>query len=485
MKEFLSKIVHYTAGNLFQKIILLIFLPIFTHFLVPEEYAVYTNLVIFISFASLLYYLGFQQAIFSYFYQQKTTDYTFTLISSIIITIISVGVVLSVVVVLFRTQISGLLLRSEEYSDLMIWVSMILFFDVISGMILSILNMMERSKQYVIIGNSKHLLFFIIIVIAAIFSKITVRNIFILMTVTSGVGMLIALSSINAIMRDFRRDLHTPVRYSFSLVKKLLSFGLIMIPGTLAMLILKVSDRYMITYLSAGSLHDVGIYAIGYRIGMIITFLNSIVSLVYFPYAMKIADREDAKSSYRHVFNYYVLAAGLLGILVLLFSPELFKIFIDPAYKKAIPIVVFGVVSNYLYGIFNIVNLNFYVKKRAKNIALAVGAGAVLNIGLNFFLIPRYGIYGAGIASVIAFACILVINFIAAEKVYPVGYNPWMILIITVVLCITSLMNFFVDYQLYQTFLKILLILILIYLFFKYSTRSHIISNILEGLRSS
>ncbi len=485
MKEYFSKIVHYTAGNLFQKIILLIFLPIFTHYLVPEEYAIYTNLMIFISFASLIYFLGIQQAIFSYFYQKKTPEYHYTLISSIIITLICIGVVLSLLIIIFRNDLSILLLRSSQYSYLFVWVSVILFFDVIYGIVLSILNMMEYSKQYVLVGNSKHVLLLVLIIAIAIISKVSVKNIFIMMMITSGVAMLIALFSMISIIRSFRKQIDSASIYSFALMKKILSFGVIMIPGTLAMLILKVSDRYMLTYLSAGALYDVGIYAIGYRIGMIITFLNSIVSLVYFPYAMKIASQENAAKSFRKVFNYYIIAGGLLGILILLFTHEFFKIFIDSAYASAIKIVVFGVISNYLYGIFNIVNLSFYIRKKAKNIALAVGIGALLNIALNFILIPRYGIYGAGIASIISFALILLINFVAAEKLYPVGYNALIVIFITLALGIVSIMNFLVDYHLYQTFVKIVFIGILTYFFVRYSRRSKAISEIFQGLKSS
>ena len=407
MKEYIEKILHYTAGNLLQKIILLILLPVFTHFLVPEEYAVYTNVVVFISFASLIYFLGFQQAIFSYFYEKKTPEYHYTLISSIFITIIFFGIILSMLIIIFRVELSQLILRTKAFSNIMLWVSMILFFDVVYGMVLSILNMMERSKQYILVGNFKHVLLLILLVVAAISSRFNLKTIFILMTISSGCAALVAVSVMGSIMRGLSQNSKSKKIFSYPIMKRLLSFGLVMIPGTFAMLILKVSDRYMLTYLSARSLYDVGIYAIGYRIGMIITFLNSIISLVYFPYAMRVAEDSNAKNSFRKVFNFYVIFGGLIGFSVILFSPEIFKIFIDSRYHEAIKIVVFGVISNYLYGIFNIINLSFYVKKKAGNIALAVGLGAILNIVLNFMLIPQYGIYGAGIASIIAFALIV------------------------------------------------------------------------------
>ena len=179
MKEYVEKILHYTAGNLLQKIILLVLLPVFTHFLAPQEYAVYTNIVVFISFASLLYFLGFQQTLFSYFYQEKTPEYHFTLISSIFIVIIAFGIVLSILIIGFRVELSQIILRTKDFAHIMLWVSVILFFDVIYGMVLSILNMMELSKQYILVGNFKHVLFFVLLVVAAIASKFSLDTIFI------------------------------------------------------------------------------------------------------------------------------------------------------------------------------------------------------------------------------------------------------------------------------------------------------------------
>jgi len=98
---------------------------------------------------------------------------------------------------------------------------------------------------------------------------------------------------------------------SLSRIKTLLAFGIIMIPGTLAMISLRLSDRWMLTYFSPNSLYDVGIYAVGYKIGMIITIVNSLVSLVCFPYAMKIKDPKSAK----RFLQKYLIIMYSLGVL--------------------------------------------------------------------------------------------------------------------------------------------------------------------------
>ena len=124
------------------------------------------------------------------------------------------------------------------------------------------------------------------------------------------------------------------------------------------------------------------------------------------------------------------------------------------------------------------------MKKRAGNIALAVGLGAILNIVLNFLLIPEYGIYGAGIASILAFGLIVVFNFIIAEKTYPVGYNFILVIIPVIILLLIAAIPFFVHYELYQTFVKIGLLCIVSIISYKYFKRIATISQILHQSES-
>ncbi len=459
MKKYLRKTLEYTAGNLFNKLLLLLLLPIFTHLMVPEEFAIYANLMIFISFASLIYFLGLQQSLFSYFHHERTNEYKYSLISSIYITIVTIGIILSLLIICFRSQLSLLIVRTELYENLFVWISLILLFDLICGMTLSILNIMEKSANYVLLSIVRNVLFLILVIRSIITKQFSINNLFIYLTISSICSALISSLNIFKILNDLSLEKLKKKIFSFSIIKSPLKFGIIMIPGTIAMIILRVFDRYMLTYLSANSLYDVGIYAVGYRIGMIMQFLVSMVSLVYLPYAMRIADKSNAKESYKNIFKYFVIFGGILGTVVIFFSSEIFYLFIDKAYSEGIKIVFFSVISNFLLGVFNIINISFYIKKKAGNITLAVGIGALLNIFLNFILIPIYGIYGAGIASVIAYFFIVIFNYFAAKRVYFIDYNFAYVIAILVFMVFFSMLNFILKTNTFISLIKVTLII--------------------------
>ena len=466
MNRYLKKAIHYFAGNIFNNILLIIFLPIFTHFMIPAEYAIYTNFLIFMSFANLVYLMGMQQSLFPYFHEETSNEYKYTLISSIFITVITFGLIFSSIILLNANKLSRLIVRDPGYDFLIPYIVVITFTGCIYVLTLSILNMMERSANYAVLGGVKNLILLCLFVYGSLSNQFTLRTVFLFMMISSGISALLALINMRIILKTFsngRLEI-----FSFKILKPVLKFGLIMIPGTMAMLILRVIDRYMLTYLSAEGLHDVGIYSTGYRVGMIMQFLVTVFSLVFISYAMRIADRHEAKKLYRKIFNYFILFGGLLGVMIILFSNEFFRFFIDARYIEAVKVVFIGVISTFLHGVFNIINIGFYVKKRATDIAIAVISGAILNIVLNYILIPLYGIYGAGVASIISYIFIVLYNYFKLRAVFSVKYKLSYLVIVLVILLGVALLNFIIpfrwDYSIYKIVIVILLGFASIYL---------------------
>jgi O-antigen/teichoic acid export membrane protein len=54
---------------------------------------------------------------------------------------------------------------------------------------------------------------------------------------------------------------------------------------------------------------------------------------------------------------------------------------------------------------------------------VVTGTGAAVNVALNFWLIPRYGMVGAAISTAAAYVVLFVAMTIYAQSVYPVAYQ--------------------------------------------------------------
>lgn len=427
MNTYIKKIIQYAAGKAANSILLLLLLPVFSRFLLPEEYAVYTNVMLFYGLAALVYILGIQQAMYSYFHDQDEKEYRATLISTVFITLMSAGLIFSILIIIFREQLSILIVRDASYSHLFIWISIILFFNNITAITLSILNIMELAGRFAILGVVQNGSNFLLLLAGGILGKFTIDYVFLSLIISTLLSSITALKFITGVYRENRtggEDL-----FSVKIMLPLLRFGLIMIPGTLAVIAMRAADRLMLAHLSANGMYDVGIYAVGYKIGSIMIFLITMMNTVFLPYAMRISKQEKAKEIYRRIFDYYIFGGGLLGVAIIMFSPEIFKVFIDSNYQSAAAITYIGVISTYLQGVFNLVNVTFYANKKAGNIAFAVIAGAVINIVLNYFLIPKHGIMGAGAASIVAYLFTVIVNYAYGEMKYKSGFKGGYMLI--------------------------------------------------------
>jgi O-antigen/teichoic acid export membrane protein len=55
--------------------------------------------------------------------------------------------------------------------------------------------------------------------------------------------------------------------------------------------------------------------------------------------------------------------------------------------------------------------------------SVALGIGAVINIGLNFLLIPRFQMMGAAIATLVSYFVAVVILYRFSQRHYPINYR--------------------------------------------------------------
>jgi O-antigen/teichoic acid export membrane protein len=54
---------------------------------------------------------------------------------------------------------------------------------------------------------------------------------------------------------------------------------------------------------------------------------------------------------------------------------------------------------------------------------IVTGAGAAVNVGLNFWLIPRYGMVGAAISTLVAYVVLFIGMTLYSQSVFPVAYQ--------------------------------------------------------------
>jgi O-antigen/teichoic acid export membrane protein len=154
---------------------------------------------------------------------------------------------------------------------------------------------------------------------------------------------------------------------------------------------------------------EVGYYAGATRFIYPFMFISGSFMTAIFPSLAKHAADKDKFKSIQYLALYCLGAIGiLLSAFLFLGSDILFQLFFDHKYDESIP--VFKVLVWYLAIVFiyGSISNNLVAKNKVKFLVYLNLIMIVLNVALNFFLIPVYGAKGAAIATIVCELLILV-----------------------------------------------------------------------------
>lgn len=193
-----------------------------------------------------------------------------------------------------------------------------------------------------------------------------------------------------------------------------LRYSIAVIPHALAQIILNSSDRIMIDKFCSRS--DTAYYSVTYSAAMVLnTVMTSISSAVQPWYFQKIKEKDF--SSIKSITNNLLLLSAALSIFVSLFAPEILRIMAPSSYSEALwifPSIAASVYFNSMYLYF--ANFESYYEK-PYYFSIATTTGAIVNILLNFVLIPIFGFIAAGYTTLFCYILFSIMHYIFMRKV--------------------------------------------------------------------
>src|SRR5206468_12646442 len=87
---------------------------------------------------------------------------------------------------------------------------------------------------------------------------------------------------------------------------------------------------------------------------------------------------------------------------------------------EVVPLLVFGATA---FIAFNVMSIGIGRAKRTQFNWVVTGAAALVNVGLNFALIPPYGMVGAAISTLVAYLVMFSGMTVRAQQVFRVPYQ--------------------------------------------------------------
>lgn len=193
-----------------------------------------------------------------------------------------------------------------------------------------------------------------------------------------------------------------------------LRFNIPLIAYYLSQTIFNMSDRIMISHLI--NKDAAGVYGAAYMLAMILTFVLNAINNSYEPWFFSQL-KEGKHNENRSVSLAIALLMSLLLCGIIWFAPEVIWIYAGEQYGDAVYVVLPVAMSVLLLFYSQLfINVEFYFERKKELVWASIGS-ALINIVLNWFLIPRYGIVAAGYTTFVSYIVFVLCNYVAMKKI--------------------------------------------------------------------
>jgi len=453
----------YAIGNVLPQVAGFFLLPIYTRYLTPGDYGIVSSMQVLGTMLVVFFTLAIDRSIYRLYFDYKSEADKKNYLGTITIGLFIISIGVLALLFLFRGMV-GQIYKSISFYPFYAYAILTAFFSVYAIVPKIYFQLNEKAGIFVLLS-----------VIQFLF-KTAFTLWFVVEQRLGAAGMLEGTMLANIVI--FPLFIYLSIKtinfkFDLKILKASLAFSLPMIPGLLSAWILNLSDRVFIERYF--NLHEVGIYSLGYKIAGLVLILTSAFNLAYNPVFYKLANSEDQVLAKKQLFRYnhlFLIALLISSFLISFFSKEAIQLLLDPKYNEAykiVPIIAFAYFISQASGLFN---LMIYQEKKVTQLVIIGIIGAVLNVFLNFILVPTLGIYGAGYATILSFVLIFILSYLYAKKCYfiPIHWKK-ILLILLPLMFLVVLFQYVLNLSvLWAVILKsIVLIGIVVYAFLRYS----------------
>ena len=406
----------YGTARLLNGLIGILLIPIYTRYLSPADYGLFSLYTIAGQVVTIMSLMGVGAAMFREVVFRNADERT--AITTALYFQIAQAVVFFGALVVFSPQLSQLLFGEEAHTYLLQLIFVTNGLSIFGLIVLSILQMGEQAVSYSVL----YVVRFVVGV---------ALNILFIVVWRQGLEGLILAGLVTVILTNILAGLlfvkiqgrNLRPRISLSMLRRMLRFGLPLVPFQLASIVLTSSDRFFLEHYAGTA--EVGIYSLGYKFGMIVQLLVAAVQTAWETRMFAIAKEEDAEHKFARIVLYYLTAAGFVGLAISVLCKEALVIVADPTYFSAYTVVPLIVLSYIAYGGVSITNVALNVKARTELNAPIIIAVAVGNLALNYLLIPRFGMMGAAWATILSYSILLAVEVMVNQRIWrmPLEYG--------------------------------------------------------------
>lgn len=451
---FIENFIAYGAINALDKIVPLVMLPVVTRLLTDTaDYGRFEMFNTIVGFGSAFAILGIYDAMFREYFEKDDEEYKSLVTSTAAKVVFFSACTVSLILVLFSKAVSVVFLNTSENWHIVVMAASGIFLSANRAIISAPTRMKNHRKVYIFSGISYSAIYY---AFAILFIKLGMSyNGLIYGNLIASLYMFIFFFYLNH--RDFKLGL-----FSSNVAKELLKIGVPLVPCFVIYWAFNSMDKIMISHMLG--LKEVGIYSIGAKVASVSTFIYAafVGGWQFFAFStMKDKDQVELTSK---IFEYLGVLSFLAFVMAVLFNDLIFNWFFNGDYVRGSEVFPYLFLSPLILMLFQTAGNQLLVIKKSYLSTLCLVGGLVINLILNYIMIPMFGIKGAALATLMGYAASVVFMILLTYKRKLLIISPKFISTCSIVFFITI---YIFKYSKSTIYLSISSIIILLFLYHK------------------
>jgi O-antigen/teichoic acid export membrane protein len=401
----------YGIGGLVSRILALVLLPLFTHYLPTSAYGKVEIVTAATAVLAILLQMGVASAFFRFYFDTADptrrllvvrTSFWFTMATA------TLGLVLGLV---FATPIAHALQLGNN-PELVRAGAVGLWAQTNYQQLTALFRVEERSIAYAIAS------------VANVVITVTAMVLFIAVFHWGAIGLIVGnfvgTLIVYVVLVGYRSE-QLGLQFDWPLLRAMQRFGMPLVPAALALWGINFIDRLFVAHYNGQG--EVGVYSAAIKIASVITFVMLAFRTAWPAFAYSIEDDREARRTYAFVLTYLLTFASWLSLALGALAPWLVSLLTAPEYQRAEEGVALLAFAFSVYAGYTVLAIGSGRARKTQWNWIVTGLGAAVNIALNFVLIPPYGFVGAAISTLVSYVVLFAAMMLYAQSVYAVPYQ--------------------------------------------------------------
>ncbi|MEG2568891.1 MAG: polysaccharide biosynthesis C-terminal domain-containing protein, partial [Acinetobacter sp.] len=405
-KNLLIDIAMFTISNFGSKVMVFLMVPLYTHVLAAEEYAIADLVTGTINILLPVMTLAITEATLRFL-----LDENFEKGKILGASLLFIGI--STLLLVAATPLSGYL--NEKIGDYWGYFLVMYLTTALNGCMSNYIRGIDKTRLFAMKGVLHTMLLVALNLLMLLGFQLGLQGYLLAIILSDSLALLYMVAGCRL------WKIIPTIRLDRDVIRQMLKYSIPMIPTIIAWWVMQISDKYVL--IAYSGLAVSGIYSVAYRIPSVLAIVSSVFNQAWQISAVKSMSDDDYTQYVIRVYRYFfAISLGLCGVLIAC-SQIIGSFMFQGDYYIAWKYVPVLLLAYFLSGLSGVMASIFTTMKRTSVLLYSTVCAAAVNLVLNFLLIPQYGAMAAAATTAIGFFVTFVVRTFCTKKFFGISLN--------------------------------------------------------------